>query len=371
MLDLKYLTLVFRRSTDSTGTAWDAPVPAYAIADYPSVAVSSNGTIVIGFNITNGGAVFGYQTVVSTDGGQSWTGPNVVTYNPLQAFGRVVWSSRSNEFQVLFVDKSSNPTYYLRRAQSSNGAGWSIVPTPIDTYTAPAPISPTPIVNGNYIFYATNPDAAAASALGWVVAYPVARSDNPSVNNVKYCAETLGCTSISYPNDLFIQGITTSSSGDVWLNLFTYSSPSSRTVPLKQLAVYRTSAGSYLSGFVNPSQGVDPTSWAVYTGGRCTNSSGQHFCYAMGDYDRPGMNPFTAASLPFVGASSTRISDLNQIFVQDPATGVPPVPGLEIGPAEPFGMDNTYTGVLPATFASDRQPSLESSVQFLLSAAGH
>jgi len=184
----------------------------------------------------------------------------VVTSSGFQAFGRVVWSSRSNEFHVLFVDKSSSPTYYLKRAQSSNGTSWSIVSTPIDTYTAPAPISPTSIVNGNYIYYATNIDAAAASGLGWVVAYPVARSDNPSINNVKYCAETLGCSTILYPNDLFMQGVTTSSSSDVWLNLFTYSSPSSRTVPLRQLAVYRTSAGSYLSGFVNPPQGIDATS---------------------------------------------------------------------------------------------------------------
>src|SRR5271166_4078548 len=197
------------------------------------------------------------------------TGPFQVTSSGFQAFGRVVWSSRSNMFHVLFVDKTSTPTYYLKRAQSSGGTSWSIVPTPLDTYTAPALDSPTQIVNGRYIFYATNPDAAAASGLGWVVVYPAARSDNPTINNVKYCAETLGCTTISYPNDLFLQGITTSSSGDLWLNLFTYSSPTSRTVPLKEIATYRTVSGSYLTGFVNPSQGIDPTSWATITGTRC------------------------------------------------------------------------------------------------------
>ncbi len=359
MVDLANFNLVFRRSTTSAGSSWNSPVVAYSKADFPSVAVSSSGTIVIGFNQTDGVFVYGYQTMVSVNGGQTWSGPYTVTTSGFQAFGRVVWSPRSSAFHVLFVDKTSNPTYYLKRAQSTNGTSWTIISQPIDTYTAPAHVSPTPIVNGDYLFYGFDLDASAASGLGWVAVHGAARTDNPSITNVKYCAESLGCTTISYPNDLFMQGITTSSAGDLWLNILTYGSTTSRTVPLKQIATYRTSGGSYLTAFVNPAAGISPSSWELLPQGnsRCTNP-----CYAMGDYNHPTMNIYTAASLPFVNTSS-RISDLSQVFVQDPTSGLPSVPDLVVGPPVPFGQDSTYQGLLPPNFIADRQPNFAASVQ--------
>ena len=59
------------------------------------------------------------------------------------------------------------------------------------------------------------------------------------------------------------------------------------------------------------------------------------------------MNTSTLATLPFVLQSVLHPpTDLLQSFVQDPAVGLPSVPGLVFGPIEPFGSDSTYKGTL-------------------------
>ena len=361
--------LAFRTSTDSSATNWNTPVTVASPADYPSVAVATNGTIVIGGNTADCLNVHGSQAYASTNGGQSWTGPHTITTSATQTFGRVVASG--NTFHFLYVDRSNPPNFVLKRKQSSDGGVTWVDGSPavLDTYTMPKPTSSPdkycanpPYCNAfGTIYYSVNIDAAAATGLGWVVTYPVARSDNPTINNLKFCAENLaGCSTVSYSNDLFLQGVTTSASGDLWLAMHTYATTTGHTLPLQQIAVYRKPDGTFLNGSINPS--IDPTSWAVYfSDQRCANQN----CFIAGDYMRLAMNSFTGASLPFIMKSSQDQTDLVQKFVQDPAAGVSPVPGLQIGPLIPFGSDSTFPGGLSAEEIQNRSTGTYASAYYL------
>jgi hypothetical protein len=196
--------------------------------------------------------------------------------------------------------------------------------------------------------------------------YPVARTDDPSVNNLKFCAEAItGCTTISYSTDLFLHGVATSPAGDIWFSMHTFAGASGRTLPLRLLGVYRKPDGTFLSGTISSS--IDPTSWRhmQYQVGRC----GGRTCFSAGDYSRPAMNSYTAATVPFV-QQSPRQTDLMQSFLQDPPVGIPPVAGLEIGPMHAFGQNHTSptrlsleeiqrrsrTDIPAAHFTLDRRP---------------
>jgi hypothetical protein len=87
------------------------PVLPGVCADYPSLAVGQNGTLVIGFNQTDSVNVYGFQSMVSTNGGATWGGPFTVTSGSATTFGRVVASG--NAFYYIYADTSAHPTYVL------------------------------------------------------------------------------------------------------------------------------------------------------------------------------------------------------------------------------------------------------------------
>ncbi len=367
MLDLS-LRLGFRRSTDSSGSNWEPVIipPVPAIADYPSVARAPDGRIVIAFNRVNVfGFVTGFQTVVSPDNGANWSGPFTITDSAAEGvFGRVVFSGGA--FHVFLINTVNHPTWVLKRFQSPDGmTPWTEISPPLDTYTAPAPFSQD--ANGNpidfcgggrcgAIHYARNLDAAASSGLGWVLLYPVAVAG--PINNLKFCVESQGgCIQITWSNDLFLHGITTSSSGDLWISEFTYASDTARTLPLRHIAAYWTPTGNS-TGVV--SNDIEPTSWRFGPAGSFLSSRcGFNNCFSAGDYMRPAMNIFTGASLPLVHQAPPgfpRQTDLLQHFVQDPPVGLPPVPGMRFGPLQPFGSDSRFPGTLPPGAIRARNP---------------
>ncbi len=83
------------------------------------------------------------------------------------------------------------------------------------------------------------------------------------------------------------------------------------------------------------------------------------------DYMRIAMNSFTSATLPFIRKSSWNQTDLMQTFVQDPETGLPPVPGLQIETLRPFGSDSTFPGGLSVPEIQQRMPDTHASVYYL------
>lgn len=165
---------------------------------------------------------------------------------------------------------------------------------------------------------------------------------------------------ISYSTDLFAQGVATSSQGDIWFEMLTYSGAPNRTLPLVQIASYRQTNGTYISG--QPQKNIDPTSWGFFVStSRCDIVP----CYSLGDYQRPAANGYAGATLPFIQQSS-RQTDLMQDFVQDPqAGGLDPVAGLQFGPVQPFGSDSRYPGAVPPELLN-QTPDTTTSISFLL-----
>lgn len=369
------VSLVFQTSKDASGSSWNAPVVIPNVSpDYPSLAVAQNGTLVIGSNQFDGFANdYGFQSVVSTNGGATWSGPFTVISGSNTIFGRVVASG--NTFYYIYVDTSAHPTYVLKCLQSSDGINWpGCAPNSVlDTYTQSASIScvdPPACLQNPVIYYAPNIDASAASGLGWVVVYAATRSDM-HVNNLKFCAQALaGCTTITWGTDLFLPGITTSSNGDLWISSHTYANNTGHDLPLRLLAIYRKANGSYLSGFLQGTlPGIDPTSWKVYY---YTPNCANRACYFAGDYMRLAMNTYYGgATLPFVRRypylpnPQNYLTDLAQNFVQDPPTRIPPVSGLQIGPVLPFGSVSTSSIPLSQAELERRPVDTHASIYYL------
>lgn len=323
MLDLNY-NLYFQGASSTSGTSWYSAVDLLAGADFPSIAIAQNGNIAIGYDDVYGGAHY----TVTWNSAQGWTGPYYVT-NLLR--GRI--TAVGSTFYLFSIDTSNSQSYNLDMFSSTDGGQTWSGPTVLDTFTPPRLLSPKEYSGHGYTGYIDYPmyvDAQGSSgSLGWVVAYSVWGLGE---NWIKFCAQGLsGCQTISYTADLIYPAITTSTNGDMWLSMFTYTSAPS----LQQLAIYRSSAGSFINAPIATS--IDPTSWAFFSSSdRCQFSP----CFSAGEYIRPAMNIYTGATVPFINYSPTRSTDLIQNFIQDPASGLAPAQGLKIGPVVPFGSDS-------------------------------
>jgi hypothetical protein len=156
----------------------------------------------------------------------------------------------------------------------------------------------------------------------------------------------------------------------LWISSHTYANNTGRNLPLRLLAIYRKADGTYLSGFLqggNGIPGIDPTSWFVFP---ASPKCGSVNCLFAGDYMRLGMNTFQGgATLPFVQRDSSFQTDLMQNFVQDPATGIPPVSGLQIGPVRPFGSIGTTT--VPLSEADLQRRPVDTHASIYYSLEGH
>ncbi len=363
--------LSLKTSTD--GQNWSAvsyPLGSTQV-DYPSVAVASNGVIGIGYDsLTQLETGSGFSSVFSCNGGTTWTQQYQVTSTLNKIYGRLV--AVGNTFYVLIADTTYAPTFQLDVYQfsasgcPSGGDLWSLTAVP-NYYDGPNSASPEQYCNTtpgsqNYgdcgnIHYSVHIDARATPA-GWAVLYPVGRSDNPDINNFNFCTQSGGCSTISYSTDLFAGGITTSPNGDMWLSMLTYSGAPSRNLPLQQIAIYCTAPGNCPANG-SPGPMIDPTWWTYWAAGtneaqnRCPGDA----CFSAGDYMRTAMSTSTRATLPFILGDFSYATKLMQSFIQDPATGLAPVPGLSVGPAMEFGSNTTYNGTLTSAQLARRTPT--------------
>jgi hypothetical protein len=340
MIDLGALPSVwYKYSLGSTGAVWSSTaiqaMPSFPGSgiwwDFPSIAINGNGRIVISAsaiwdhpNNPCPDANFGYYSVVSTDGGTTWNGP----YQVVSCGGgisRLVASGSG--FHAFILDRTNPSSYTLWRHYSADGITWTQVNPPIAQYGMPLATSPGKYSNScpnpnqpcncsgtncGPIAYASEPDVAGSSSgLGWVIAFPV---NGFGMNWINVATELGGGVTISHTTDLFLHGISTSPTGDWWLNYETYTGAPNRFLRLFQGVVYRTYSSSYLGATIVPN--IDPKSWFFFQspGFRCRNIP----CFAAGDYMHPASNPYTGASIPVITQSSYQ-TDLRQSFVQDPA----------------------------------------------------
>ncbi len=340
---------VWVQSGDSSGANWNTIVSVGPMAgaypywwDFPSVAVNStSGQIVVGaarYDVNTTPSNSGYWSAWSSDGGNTWNGPYLVTYDSLNGsgnptgggFSRIVWSASG--FHVFWPDCTNAPNpCVLKHYQSSDGQNWTRQSPDIGTYDVPLLSSSSPIVCSGgtcgELSYAANMDAVASSGLGWVVAFPV----NISGMNAVAVATELGSAgaTVTYSADLFSADVATSSAGDWYLSYQTYQNGVERTLPIEQGVNYRSPSGQYAYGIINSS--IDPSQWMYLnnTTNRCTDSSS--VCFAAGDWFRPAMNQYTGASIPMV-LPSANLNDTEQSFIQDPQTGNAKPIALKIQP---------------------------------------
>jgi len=325
-------------SVDATGTSWSPMVKAMAGSpqqnppasiminwDFPSIAVNTNtGRIVVGASDTAyDGSNVGYWASYS-DNGVNWSEPclvNNTSSSPVcmtqsgtqpQGLGgatsRIVWSASG--FHA-FIQQISGNTDTLQHWQSPDGVTWTRQ-ADIATYGLPNLSSSTNVGSpSGEIYYAANPDAVSSPGLGWVVAYPV---NDLGVNAINVSTELGGGVTISYTEDLFNHGITTSGAGDWYMTFQTYRP--NTTSYLLENAVYRLpgSSPTYLNNTIQ--QSIDPSQWWYYSSGlgRCTVTL---VCYAAGDWFRPAMSTSTTGSVPLI-LGSANLNDLFQIFIHDP-----------------------------------------------------
>ncbi len=236
----------------------------------------------------------------------------------------------------------------INRYDSADGSTWS-GPTQVVTISPPK-IRSTSNFCGTHgcgtIFYATVPDAAGSANGRWVLAF-AGWDSAAATNDISVAMEGYGIDQWhSSTGDMFVEGVTTSDSGDYWLNFHTYQ-VQQENLPIAQGAVYQNRLNSP-QALLN--RDIDPTSWLLAgpspgpldTYSRCGQTMN---CYVAGDYMRPSSNMFASSSLPFIKQSDNQ-SDLFQMFAQDPQ-GDPPSGPVRLVGHYPLGT-NLRTGPTPS-----------------------
>lgn len=321
-LAVAYPNIWYGYSNDSAGSSWTfrtSPAMAATISygwDYPSIGVDAAGRIVIGAVQIPGDS--GFHTVVSNDGGTTFSSPALVPTTSSAGYARgprsrvVATSNTFYAFVPVLQDASPYLPVGVERYQSSDGKAWS-GPSTLASFGAPLNSSPSTYCSsqGCYsVYYAPLLDARGSTNGQWVVAIPV---NNGGYNNIYMCASDRGCGFINAANnDQFLAGASVTmrpgqSQPDYWFSYLTYSSAGTRALPLAVQAVYVPASGSTLGATV--SSGVDPTAWLIRTD-RCIDT-----CYTAGDYAGIASNASALASAPFVQRDSPK-NNLFQDFIQ-------------------------------------------------------
>jgi hypothetical protein len=135
-------------------------------------------------------------------------------------------------------------------------------------------------------------------------------------NQVMVC-NAQGCWYVNpATDDEFMNGVSVGPEGGLWVSYLTYSSVTSRQLPLYHQTIYLPPTGGVLGA--TGDYNVDPTSWYPdNTADRCLPING---CYAMGDYARIGSNSYQGnpgVGSPYLSRSGS-IIDMFQIFGLDP-----------------------------------------------------
>ena len=313
--------------------------------DFGSIAVDSSGRLIVGsVKYTDTGNTInaqGFWISISYDGGASWSSPYQVAAPTSQdprwgINSRVVGAG--NQFCVFTPSLLPGPlfqptslSYYIE-----NQGLWS-GPNLIMTFSPPMNNSP----NGTApIYYAPLIDAAGSSSGTWAVTFQMMTGSN---NNVVMCKNNpVGCYSVNAAtDDEFMNGVSVDPLGGVWVSYLTYSSLSSRQLPLYHQTIYFPSAGGVLG--VTGDFNVDPLSWTPMTSqDRCFPSA----CYAEGDYAHLGSRNTGSPgiSAPYVNRSSSG-NELFQLFEWDPQGTRPANTFAPNAVFHPIGTDLRGTGV--------------------------
>jgi len=202
-------------------------------------------------------------------------------------------------------------SYYFQ-----SGGTW-VGPTLLMQFASPENNSPS---GTTPIYYAPLIDASGNASGTWAVTY---QFKNGGYNNVAVCTNNpSGCYVIN-PNtdDEFMNGVSVGPEGGIWTSYLTYSSVSSRQLPLYHQTIYlKPGQGTAGALGATGNYNVDPTSWySINTADRCSAP-----CLAAGDYARIASNPYLGLDSPYIDRSPiSGNNDLFQIFAFDPQGSAP------------------------------------------------
>ncbi len=211
-----YPNIWYGYSNDSVGSSWTfrtSPAMAATVTygwDYPSIGVDATGRIVIGAAQIPGDSAF--HTVVSTDGGNTFSAPVLIPAVASAGFAkgprsRVVATSNSfHVFMPVLQDASPYLPVGVERYESSEGKAWS-GPSTLASFGPPSNSSPSTYCSSQgcfSVYYAPLLDARGSTNGQWVVAFPV---NNGGYNNIYMCASDRGCGFVNAANnDQFLAG---------------------------------------------------------------------------------------------------------------------------------------------------------------------
>ena len=362
-------SLYFNTSPDGTNWGvWQTLFPgSQGVAwDYGSTAVDSTGRIIVGAvryaDTQNTSCADGFWVIISTSHGApgSWSTPYQVaapshqpgTCDSVQGrtaedrwgIGSRVAAAGSqflvftphlqggNQFQPqeLYYYYETSPGVWYGTPGPYGGKFLSSFEAPLNntSYSPPVRNSVTDI------FYSPLLDASGNDAGTWAVTYQFKNGD---YNNVAVCTNNpMGCYEINAAtDDEFMNAVSVDPNGGVWISYLTYSSLTSRQLPLYHQTIYYKPGGTaqdwsgttWAMGATGDAN-VDPSVWVQdNTADRCTL-----YCYAEGDYARISTNAYLGVDSPYVNSSGCQDevkktnctgNDLWQIFAFDPK-GTPP-----------------------------------------------
>ena len=341
-------------SATSIGESWTSPTcvlraPSGQQWDYPSIAISGLGQLMVGavlFNVQSPTAQ-GYQTLLLNNPSPSVTGCDtsipavgiaVVSGLDKGHYTRIVATKTKFHAFVPVLNTSRLPVGIDR--YESSGSSWQ---APIGVIaggflpplrTLDFPVGGFPAKIG---LASAHIDAAAIAGAGdegeWAIAFQEAFG-TPSRNIVGVCSSTRGCGRVNQnANPQFYPGVTFAPDRSLW-HTYTTVKAYEDTVPIMEVHGWLIRGSEPPYGVV-ARQDINPLSWTKNPA-RCFNSDEAITteCYIGGDF-------FTISAaanrllVPFIQQrGSANSNDLNYMFVRPPASGYYPA---SAGPWYPFG----------------------------------
>ncbi|MBL8233909.1 MAG: S-layer homology domain-containing protein [Bryobacterales bacterium] len=291
-------------ATGSTWTIGATPAMGGGGWDYPSIAVDGRGYIAIGAGGFSGILLAGYYSVLSTNGGSSFTAEAEQVVSAASPGTSMVHTSRivaTNSGFHVFVPGTvplSQAVSKVHRYQSADVTSqgsvvdltWSFQETLMDFNPPKVSLGvntaciPGVGTNCGDVYFGTPLDAA-GDPVGnrWSVVFKIL---NWGVTNIVRCSSGNGC-SLVRPSayEQFLPTTAFSPDGDIWVSYHTIATPFPIANPASNVNVesVRFFGGSSSSAAGTITTGSAPVSWAnMESSDRCSPAGNR--CWAAGDY---------------------------------------------------------------------------------------
>jgi hypothetical protein len=291
----------------STPRAVLVPIAGYTY-ERPSVAVNSQGRIIVGANLQIAGQLYtdlGFWVAVSSDGGVSWSAPIQAT--PVGYGAQVI--AAGDRFMVFGHQYPAGPSGApagVTRIESTDGFSW-FGATTLMTYSQPRFFSPgvTSTFGGQFsIGFFPFLQAFGLPNGDWAVVWP---AQYAGFNNLMTCTGTRGCGWINLGSaHQFLGSVSVSPSGGYWYSYYLLVG-SDRLLRQQSLFFPSPSSGLPTIG-ADTVTGIESDSWSEWSAGTSicpfnSETEGRN-CRLAGVFHRGDSNSMLAMASPYLQRSS-------------------------------------------------------------------